>query len=171
MENEVANAGLTWVNAGGVALLAIGFGLLFAEIFVPSFGLFGLAGIAAVLIGLANLQYTGYLSDFPLSPEALIGIAIIFIILSTIGGWYFYKLYKKRNTTGLEGMVGATARVLSWDGTKGRVFVQGENWTAYADETLKLEKDDEVVVAKAEELKIKIIPAHADQTNTSEKLI
>jgi len=164
MEADAVLASSEWVSAGGIALVLIGLAFFILEIFLPSFGLFGFAGAAAVLIGVIQLHQTGYIEDLPISIEAIIALALLFLLLSIIGGVIAFKMFKKQMTTGIEGMVGDTARIIDWDGTTGHVFVQGENWQAYSDEPNKLKKNDQVFVSKVEKLKVKIIPK--SPTNT-----
>jgi len=165
MEADAVLASSEWVSAGGIALVLIGLAFFILEIFLPSFGLFGFAGAAAVLIGVIQLHQTGYIEDLPISIEAIIALALLFLLLSIIGGVIAFKMFKKQMTTGIEGMVGDTARIIDWDGTTGHVFVQGENWQAYSDEPNKLKKNDQVFVSKVEKLKVKIIPK--SPTNTA----
>ena len=148
-----------WVSAGGLILMFVGASFLVLEFFLPSFGLFGFAGVASILIGIIQLHQTGYIERMPVSVETLIGLAIFGLILSGVGGWYSWKLYRRKLTTGIEGMVGEPAQVIEWQGTKGRVHIQGEDWQAYSNDPLSLQKDDKVIVAKIDGLKIKIITA------------
>ena len=157
METEALLASSDWVSAGGLFLILIGISFLIIEFFIPSFGLFGFAGVAAVLIGIIQLHQTGYIESLPVSINSIIAGITIGIALSFLGGWYSWKLFKKKNTTGAESMIGKTARILKWNKIEGRIHIQGEDWQAYSDEPLILKKDDEVIVAKIEDLKIKII--------------
>ncbi len=157
MENEVILNSADWINAGGLLLILIGISFFIVEFFLPSFGLFGFAGIAATIIGIIQLHQTGYIDDLPISINALIGLSMIGIALSALGGWYSYKLYKRKVTTGVEAMVGEHALVQVWQKKAGKVRIQGEDWQAYADEPLDLKKDDTVMIAKIDGLKIKII--------------
>lgn len=155
MEDILANS--EWVSAGGLFLILIGISFLIAEFFIPSFGLFGFAGVAGVLIGIIQLHQTGYIENLPVDVNIIIGFISLGIALSALGGWYSWHLYKKKNTTGVESMIGEIARVLSWKDKEGRIHIQGEDWPAYSDEKLILKKDDKVHISKVDGLKIKII--------------
>ncbi len=157
METEALFASSEWVNAGGVFLLLTGVSFLILEFFLPSFGLFGFAGVSAILIGIVQLHQTGYIEEMPFSANGFIGLSLLGLVLSAFGGWYSWRLYKKKVSTGIEGMIGETAHVMEWSGTEGRVQIQGETWQAYADKELSLNKDDKAIVAKVDGLKIKII--------------
>ncbi len=140
MENEAIFASTDWINAGGIALILLGIGMVITEIFLPAFGLFGFAGAAAILIGIVQLHQTGYIEEMPVSAGWLIGAAIVGFMLSILGGIYSWYLYKKRQTTGVEAMIGEPAKILDWDETSGQVFVQGENWQAISDVKINLNK-------------------------------
>ena len=158
MEAEALLTSADWINAGGLYLILVGIALLIAEFFVPSFGLLGFAGVAAGLIGVIQLYQTGYIDDLPINMTLMIAFITLSVLLSVLGGWYSWHIYRKKNTTGTESMLGETARVLTWKGQKGRIHIQGEDWQAYSDADLDLKKDDSVTVSKIENLKIKIIP-------------
>ena len=157
METEAIIASSDWISAGGLYLILIGISFLILEFFVPSFGLFGFAGVAGILIGVVQLHQTGYIDEMPVSIQVLIGFAVLGLLLSAVAGWYSWKLYKKKTTTGVEAMLGQTATIVSWKDKTGRVNILGETWQAYADNSLKLKKDDKVLVSKIDGLKIKII--------------
>lgn len=156
MEAEAILQSDEWINAGGLLLLLIGISFLIAEFFIPSFGAFGFAGVAAIIIGMVQLHQTGYVEELPISVRGLVGLSILGIMLSTLGGWYSYRLHKKKVTTGIESMIGASARVTKWNGKTGKIRIQGEDWQAYSDKKLELSEKDTVVISKVTGLKIKI---------------
>lgn len=157
METEAILSSSEWISAGGILLVLVGISFLVLEFFLPSFGLFGFAGVASILIGIVQLHQSGHIEKMPISVDALIVIAIIGIFLSIAGGWYSWKLYRKRMTTGTESMIGETARVTSWKDKTGHIMIQGESWQAYSDNTLSLKKNDEVIISMINGLKIKVI--------------
>ena len=145
-----------WINAGGIYLILIGVALLIAEFFIPSFGLFGFAGVAATLIGVIQLHQTGYIEKLPLNIYIMVSLIIIGVILSLLGGWYSWKIYRMKNTTGAESVIGADATIISWANNEGRVHIQGEDWKAFSDTSLSLKKNDIVTVSDIKNLKLKI---------------
>lgn len=157
METEALLASSDWVSAGGLLLIMIGISFLVMEFFLPAFGLFGFAGVSAILIGVVQLHQTGYIEKMPVSINALIVIAIFGLILSALGGFYTWKVYRKKITTGVEAMLGQKAVIVDWNEDKGHIFIQGENWQAYSDKKILLKKDDVVLVSKIDGLKIKIV--------------
>lgn len=156
MEAEAILSSPDWINAAGILLLLMGAGLLTLEFFLPTFGLFGFAGVAALLIGTVVLYQTGYIDTLFVDPGWLIGMAVMGLCLSAAGGWYTYKLYRKQLTTGPESLVGETAIIVEWAGKTGLVRVQGEIWQAYSDSALIIRKDDPVLISKTDNLKLKV---------------
>jgi len=156
MEQEAILASQAWVNAGGMILILLGFSFVLVEFFLPSFGLFGFSGACAFLVGIIQLHQTGYIEHLPISVNALVIMALIVFALAAVGGYFTFKLYQKRNTTGVEAMLGEAATIISWSGKKGRVSIDGEQWQAYADDAYDLRSGDKVLVSKIDGLKIKI---------------
>ncbi len=156
MEQDLALASEAWVNAGGLILILVGLSILVLEFVVPSYGLFGFAGAATLLIGLVQLHQTGYIEELPISPRMLTNMASIGAILAGFGGYQMFRLYKRRNTTGMEAMIGEKVYVAHWRGKGGRVNIKGEDWLAYSDEKLDLKRNSLVTVSKVDGLKIKI---------------
>lgn len=154
MENLLSSS--EWVSAGGLFLVLIGASFLIAEFFIPSFGLFGFAGVTAALIGVIQLHQTGYIEELPVHENIIFGGIFLGVVLSALGGWYSWLLYKKKGTTGIEGMIGEVASVLEWKNQQGRIRIQGEDWQAYSDEAFALKKGDNVIVSEIHGLKIKI---------------
>jgi len=156
MEIDALLASSEWINAGGILLILVGISFLILEFFLPSFGLFGFAGVASVLIGIVQLYQTGYIDEMPISVNGLIGLAILGMALSVAGGWYSWNLYRKKVTTGIEGMIGDSATVIDWKDMHGRISILGEDWQAYSDAALHVKKGDKVIVTEVDGLKIKV---------------
>lgn len=118
------------VQWAGVALILLALGLMIAEAYVTSFGILGVGGIAAFIIGSLFLfdpaQTGGY--RLPLSlilPTALIlgsvMLAVAFLVMRT---------FKVRRRGGFDDMVGEKAHVVSVSGNKqsGQIEIAGETW-------------------------------------------
>lgn len=157
METETVLNSAEWVNAGGLFLILIGISFLIAEFFIPSFGMFGFSGVSAIIIGIIQLHQTGYLTELPISINGMIALATFGISLSILGGYYSYKLYRKKVTTGAEAMIGEEVTVKVWNKNKGKVHIQGEDWKAYSDEELDIEEGDTAIISYIDGLSIKII--------------
>jgi membrane-bound serine protease (ClpP class) len=117
------------VNYAGLALVAVGVGLIVAEFFYPAYGSLGIGGLIAFVVGSLIL----FDSDIPGLKVArpLIG-AFATAGALTIGGIVYLagRSLRAPVVTGARGMIGATAEVLSDFTGSGRVRYGGELWQA-----------------------------------------
>jgi len=139
----------------GAAFILLGIALIVAEAFLPTFGIVGLGGVAALVTGAAIMFEAGSMPGW-FNWGVIWGIAFAGLAAVGLTAYLTAKVYKQKISTGPESMVGGTAQIVEWSGVKGRVRVQGEIWSAFSDETYDLKKDDEVLVSKVEGLEIKI---------------
>jgi membrane-bound serine protease (ClpP class) len=114
--------------AGG-ALLLLGVGLLVAEAFAPSFGVLGIGGAVAFILGAALLVDTD-VPDFGLSLPLAGGLALSGLLFSALVLRVAVSTRRRQAMTGSEGLLGAPARVLDWAHGRGHVHLQGERWQA-----------------------------------------
>jgi membrane-bound serine protease (ClpP class) len=117
------------LNYAGLALIALGIGLMIAEAFTPTWGALGIIGLASFLFGAAMLIDTE-LPEYQLSWPLIIGVAILtggFVAL-VVG--FAVRAHRKRVATGAEGLIGQRARVLEWSNGEGFVWAEGERWQA-----------------------------------------
>src|SRR5262249_23487871 len=121
------------VNLAGVALILFAVLLFVAEIKVASHGLLTIGGAIALLAGFLMLfsgkgDRFGYRVDLGL---ILPGLAVTVTVVALLARRTI-QLRRLPARTGVEGMIGATARVV--DGfagqVRGRVHVVGEYWEA-----------------------------------------
>jgi membrane-bound serine protease (ClpP class) len=117
------------VNFAGLVLIVLALGLITAEAFVPSFGVLGVGGIIAFVIGSIFLLDTD-VPGFGVSP-ILVGTAslvsgTVMLVVVTMA----VKAWRRPVVSGGEGMVGLTGTVVEWNGREGRVRVHGEIWAA-----------------------------------------
>ena len=146
------------INTAGAVLMILGIILIIAEAFMPSFGILGLGGLAAFIVGATIMFDTESMPGLTLDWGVLWGVAALGLLMVGLIVYMTIRVYKNQVQTGLESMIGKVAHVVEWSGKEGRVRIQGEVWHAYADDEMKLEKDEKVTIAKAEDLKLKITP-------------
>jgi membrane-bound serine protease (ClpP class) len=120
------------VNYAGLALVALGVGMIIAEFFFPTFGSLGLGGLIAFVVGSLILFDT----DVPGMNIALPLIAAI----ATVGGlivlgiaYIAARSMRRPVVTGVQGMIGDDAEVLQGFTGTGRVRYRGELWSAHSD--------------------------------------
>ena len=124
------------VSLLGVLLLLAGLGLLTAEALTPSFGIMGLSGMVALVLGLLFFFEEQSLPTPALAvtwglviPSVLVFGALVFFL-----GQLVVRAQRNPAVTGREGMIGLVATVRSdiRPDTAGKVFVHGEFWDATA---------------------------------------
>ena len=124
------------VNYAGLALVALGVGMIIAEFFFPTFGSLGLGGLIAFVVGSLILFDT----DVPGMNIALPLIAAI----ATVGGlvvlgiaYIAARSMRRPVVTGVQGMIGDDTEVLQDFTGTGRVRYRGELWNARSDAGLR----------------------------------
>jgi membrane-bound serine protease (ClpP class) len=119
------------VNLGGLALLLLGIALMVAEHFTPGFGVAGLGGIVAFVVG-ALFLFDPAEADIPIrvSWQVVAGMAILSagFFVGVLG--FAARARQRPVRTGTEQMIGSTGEVVSWTQEEGRVQVHGETWAA-----------------------------------------
>jgi membrane-bound serine protease (ClpP class) len=117
------------VNYAGLALVALGVGMIVAEFFFPTYGSLGAGGLIAFIVGsliLFDTDVPGMQVGRPLIAALATMGAIV------IGGIVYLATRAMRRpvTTGVPGMIGANAEVFEDFTGKGRVRYGGELWNA-----------------------------------------
>jgi membrane-bound serine protease (ClpP class) len=147
------------VNYAGLLLILLGIVLFILEINVTSYGALTIGGIIAMVLGsLMLFEEAGpflKLSLYTILPAVLLTALFFTIVLGLA-----WKAYRRKPSTGIEGMVGLKGKAASditADG--GTVKVHGEIWSAVSDETIM--KDEKLVVDAVEGLKLKVKKSQA----------
>src|SRR6266853_2239670 len=119
------------INYAGAALVLLGICLMVAEAHIGSFGVIGVGGIAAFVIG-AIMMFPPGAPGFALSLSVVAGAtaltAALFLLVLTM----LLRSRRRPVVTGKEGLLGAEGEAVAWDGEEGRVRVNGEIWRARA---------------------------------------
>lgn len=123
------------VNFAGLALVLLGIAFLVAEAYVPSFGVLGLGGTAAFVLG-ATMLFDSEGFDLEIAWSVLIPVTIVTVAFVFLAAGFGIRAHRRRVTTGREALINQPARVESWEGDSGRVYVQDESWRAIGPEGL-----------------------------------
>ncbi len=134
----VAAFGLSFVpvNLLAVALVVVGFGLLLVEIYVGSFGVMGVGGVAAIAFGGLFLVKKTPEFDVGVNPGAIVTVVVLASITVGLLATLVVRTERQPAKSGEEGMVGqrgVVKRPIPGGRGTGRVFVRSELWTARAD--------------------------------------
>jgi membrane-bound serine protease (ClpP class) len=119
------------VNYAGVALVLFGIGLMVAEVHIGAFGVIGVAGIIAFIIGATMLfpsDTPGMGLSIPVVAAATVATAAFFLL----GISLLLRARRRPVVIGREALPGLAGEVVDWSGTDGRVRVAGEIWRAHA---------------------------------------
>ena len=119
-------------NYAGLALIFVAFALIISEIYVASYGLLSLAGVACLVFG-------GLLLFDAEGADLAVNRGVIAAAAGTIGLFSAFIVYLATRSLvipvqgGFEGMLGQRGEVVSWSGAAGKIYIQGEYWDAAAD--------------------------------------
>ena len=117
------------VNYAGLGLILLGIALITAEAFAPSFGVLGLGGIAAFIIG-ATFLFDTDVPGLALSWPVIVGTTVFTAGFILLVMYMAIGAHRRKVVSGREEIVGATANVSEWAGTSGWVEFHGETWRA-----------------------------------------
>lgn len=149
------------VDFAGIALIVLGVGLMVAEAFAPSFGILGIGGIIAFVIG-ATMMYDTDVPDLRVSGSVIAALAVfsagLVILVARVG----IKSFRHRVVTGSEELVGTVATVVDWQNGKGHVFVHSERWNAEGPDDLDVGAS--VTVETMKGLKLGVTPTEIEET-------
>lgn len=141
----------------GIVLLAVGTALLIAEAHVVSYGLLGVSGLAAMVLGgaLAVNAVGGGLALILVIALTLglAGSAVLFGVIRRVAA-----VSRRRATTGAEGLIGRVGVMRSPSAPVGHVYVGGELWRARPclGEEEELRAGDPVVVERVSGLTLAV---------------
>ncbi|MGH7923058.1 MAG: NfeD family protein, partial [Candidatus Binatus sp.] len=125
------------VNLTGLLLIFLGVGLLISEAFVTSYGILGLGGVTAFVIGSLFLIDTSK-TDLVVNRDIIYGAATALTVIILSIGYVVARERRRRSTVGAEGIVGEVGEVREAiaPGAPGKVFVHGEIWRAVSTDAL-----------------------------------
>jgi membrane-bound serine protease (ClpP class) len=148
------------INYAGMGLILLGAALMIVEAFMPSFGILGLGGVLAFVIGsiiLIDTDVPGFGIDLGLVAGFAMSSAAFFII--AIG-----LLLKSRNSpivSGKEEIIGSVGVVTSDFSGIGRIRIHSENWQATCGQ--RLHKNEKVRVVAIEGLVLNVMPVNKEE--------
>jgi membrane-bound serine protease (ClpP class) len=132
------------VNYAGLALVAVGTGLIIAEFFFPAYGSLGIGGLIAFVVGSLIL----FDSDVPglnvvkpvIAACATVGALMIAAIV-----YLATRAMRSPVVTGAQAMIGDSAEVLADFSGRGRVRYGGELWNARSQGALRAGEQARIV--------------------------
>ena len=144
------------VNVTGVVLIALAMMLFIFDIYAPTHGVLTMGGIVSFLIGSLMLFNRA---------DPLFRLSLSYIIPATLMTAAFFAFVIGKGLraqrlpvkTGVQAMVGKTVTASTpIDSQGGRVFVEGENWSAFSD--TPVEPGEVIQIAEVKGLTLKVKP-------------
>lgn len=151
------------VDFAGISLIVLGIGLMVAEAFAPSFGVLGIGGVVAFVFG-ATIMLDTDVPEFQLDRSFIAALGVFSAVLVIFVARAGIASFRHRIVTGAEELIGASAKVMDWQGGKGHVFVHSERWNARGADNLAA--GDEVVVTKMKGLEMTVATHNALEGRT-----
>lgn len=140
------------INLLSLLLVAAGVVLLVLEMFIPSFGLLTLSSIVSLVFGLFLMFDKEGNIGVNVSIWLILSVVLFVVVIGGIVGRLILKDFRKKPAAGIDKLVGMTGRVISFEGSSGKMFVNGEIWNISSNDSLK--KDDDVVVLEYDGIKL-----------------
>jgi membrane-bound serine protease (ClpP class) len=120
---------LLLVNYAGLALMALGVGLIVTEFFMPAFGSLGVGGLAAFVIG-SIILFDNHEPGLQVALPVIVGIAVAGGLVVVIIGWLAARARRRPPSTGVETMIGASVEAIKDCQDRCVVRYGGELWNA-----------------------------------------
>ncbi len=143
------------VNYAGMGLILFGVALMIVEAFMPSFGILGLGGVAAFVIGSVILMDTD-VPGFGIDTELIAGFALSSAAFFIITLGFILKARHNPVVSGQEQMLDCIGVVLDDFTEKGMIHIHSENWQAISDQPLR--KNEKVRVTAITGLLLQVVP-------------
>jgi membrane-bound serine protease (ClpP class) len=161
------------VSIAGILLLVLGVGMIIAEAHLPTHGILGASGVAA-LIASGLLLYDTNSSAFEISVPVVIVVGLALGGLLAIAVERAVRARREPKRTGWEEMVGAIGEVRQPLDPVGQVFVEGALWRAQVSGTEStdgrpIERGSRVRVESVEGLTLQVRPLEAAEEATEQR--
>lgn len=131
------------ISYAGMGLILLGIALMAAEALAPSFGVLGLGGVAAFVTGSVMLMDTN-LPAFQLAMPMIVAVTVFSVGLLVFALGMILRARRHAVVSGVEYLLGATAKVSRVEGGDAWVWLDGEIWHARSE--VPLAPDDTVTV-------------------------
>jgi membrane-bound serine protease (ClpP class) len=123
------------INYVALLLILLAIGLFILEVKVQSFGILGVGGVVAMVIGsvmLIDSPIPELQPSLKIIIPLAVGVSLIFLFLL----WLVVRAHSRKAFTGKEGLIGEVGTAQTDLGLEGKVFVHGEIWNAEAVEPI-----------------------------------
>jgi membrane-bound serine protease (ClpP class) len=137
----------------GLALVAAGISFLIAELFFTSYGVLGIGGVIAFVVGsVMLLDIEGYQIPWGI----ILGMSAVTVSFFLIVLRLVLRARKQHVVSGLEALLGQIAKAQFDFKGEGRVKIGGESWIAHS--TVALKRGQPVKIIKVKDLEVFVEP-------------
>jgi membrane-bound serine protease (ClpP class) len=132
------------VNYAGLALMALGVGLITLEFFMPAFGSLGVGGLVAFVVG-SIILFDNHAPGLQFALPLIVGVAVAGGLIIVAIGWLAARARRRPPRSGVESMIGACVEAVS--GCEERCVVRygGELWNARTTTPLRVGQQARIV--------------------------
>jgi membrane-bound serine protease (ClpP class) len=123
------------ISYAGLALILLGIALMTAEAFSPSFGVLGVGGLIAFIVG-SVLLIDSDVPAYQIALPVILGVAAFSAGILVMALGMMLRARQRPVVTGIERLIGTTAVVQSIAGGAARVSLDGELWTVACEDSL-----------------------------------
>lgn len=152
------------INYAGMALILLGIALMVGEAFQPSFGVLGIGGTIAFVIGSIILIDTE-VPGFGIDISVIVTFAAISVLVFIFVIGMALKARQRPVVSGMEELLGGKAVVLEDFEGKGAVLIHSERWNAISN--MPLHKGQQVKVKAIKGLILQVEPADTSNPEKS----
>lgn len=124
------------INYTGLVLIGLGMALLVAEMFLPSFGILGVSGIAAFVLGSLFLFDTPD-AELAVDRSIVLAASLAVSLFMFVVGMLAARAWWRPAASGPEALRGEVGEVRTPLAPRGTIWVHGEYWTAESDEAIE----------------------------------
>lgn len=152
------------INYAGLALLLLGVALMVGEAYQPSFGMLGIGGLAAFVIGsiiLMDTRAPGFGID--ISVIVIFSVTSVLVFVVAIG--LALKARRRPVVSGMEELVGGTATASEDFDGRGRVLIHSEHWNATSNRPVR--KGQQLKVTGMQGLTLEVEPMNNTKEGAS----
>jgi membrane-bound serine protease (ClpP class) len=136
------------VNIAGVLLIIFAVVLFLLEIKIPSFGLLSIGGVVSLVLG-SIMLIDSPLPFMQISWQVIAGATIAISLFFILAVGFVVRTFKRKPTTGREGLVGEEGIAIENFKREGSVEVHGEIWKAITETQIK--KGQKIIIESVDE--------------------
>src|SRR5690606_19125301 len=120
------------ISYAGLGLILLGLAFLISEAFIPSFGILGIGGAVAFVIG-SVILFDTETAAFRVSLELITGLAIVSALLLLGLVTMLLRTRRQPASSGADRMIGRSGEAMYDFKGRGQIRIDGEIWNAHSE--------------------------------------